>query len=104
MLEITEDPRRVAVWTAMADHFLDTETRHSVPFTALRCLEAGLTSEEACDVWRYEVTPVVGMNLWSVAGVWDGWDEAWLIEQIRRARASNRLGPVRWLRYRFGGQ
>ena len=86
MHDITEDKNRGEVWVAMADHFLDTETRHDLPLTALRCLEAGLSTAEARDVWRFEVTPAVGFNLLDVAGEWAGWDRDWLVGEIQRRR------------------
>ncbi len=93
---------RPAVWLAMAEHFLDTETRPDLPLTALRCLEAGLSPAEARAVWRYEVTPAVGFNLRSVAGEWAGWNETWLLERVAavRGRWTVRRGPLGWLRYR----
>ena len=99
----TTDPKRIEVWVAMADHFLDTETRHEIPLTALRCIEADLTVAEARDVWRYEVSRAVGFNAWSIAGEWAGWDRDWLIERIERLRRrwDNAPGTARWLRYRF---
>ncbi|HVY28740.1 MAG TPA: hypothetical protein VHB79_19425 [Polyangiaceae bacterium] len=104
MTELRTDPRRVAVWTAMAQHFLDTETRHEIPLTALACIEAGLSIEQARLTWQDEITPVVGANLFSVAGEWVGWDEKWLVESIARQRRGVALpGPCRWLRYRLVG-
>ena len=102
-MDNNEDPGRIEVWKSMAEHFLDTETRHEIPQTALRCLEAELTITEARNVWCYEVSSVVAINLWNVAGEWAGWDEKWLISAIRRARKSrcNRPGPIQWLLYRF---
>ncbi len=96
------DARRIAIWQAMADHFLDTETRHDIPLTALRCVEAGCTTKEARDIWRFEVSPAVGFNVWQVAGEWAGWDEDWLVERIerRRKRQSNRPNWLRALSYR----
>ncbi len=89
-----DDERRVEVWLSMADHFLDTETRHGIPETALRCVEAGLSSEQAAEVWRHEVTPAVGFNLMDVAGEWAAWDPDWLVKRITRIRA--RKGIVAW--------
>jgi len=74
----------------MADHFLDTETRHDISLTALRCVQAGLSTDEARDIWRHEVVPVVGFNLRSVAGEWAGWDRAWLVDAIRKERDQRR--------------
>lgn len=103
MLDIADDPRRIEVWVAMADHFLDTETRHDIPLTAMRCIAADLSIAESRDAWRYEVSPAVALNLWSVAGEWAGWDRDWLIARIdrRRRRWENRPGTLRWLRYRI---
>jgi hypothetical protein len=78
-------PGRRAVWVALADQFLDTETRYLIPSTALRCVEAGLELE-ARDIWRHEVFPVVGHNLFEVAGEWACWPEEWLVEQIAAQR------------------
>jgi hypothetical protein len=89
----TADPRLVAVWEAMAEHFLDTETRQNLPMTALRCVEAGLSVEQAREVWKCDVLPAVGFNVFSVAGEWAGWDRAWLVSRIERIRR----GP-RWMR------
>lgn len=88
---------------AMASHFLDTETRHQIPATALSCVEAGLTVLEARKVWRYEVSRAVWFNLWDVAGEWACWDRDWLVERTQRLRQrwDNRPGTARWLRYRL---
>jgi hypothetical protein len=82
-------PGRRAVWVAFADQFLDTETRHLIPSAALRCVEVGLALE-ARDIWRDEVFPVVGHNLFEVAGEWACWPEEWLIEQIAAQRDRRR--------------
>jgi hypothetical protein len=82
------DPLTIAVWISMADHFLDTETRHDLPLTALCCVQAGLSPAQARDVWQHEVTPAVGFNLFSVAGEWAYWDRDWLLERIQRVRSS----------------
>jgi hypothetical protein len=89
----TTDPQLLAVWEAMADHFLDTETRQDLPMTALRCVEAGLSVEAAREVWKCDVVPAVGFNAFSVAGAWAGWDRAWLVGRIERVRRR-----PRWLR------
>lgn len=93
MANVPETPELVRVWKALADHFLDTETRQDIPHAALCCLQAGLTIDQARDIWCYEVTPVVGANLWIVAGEWAAWDEPWLLEHIRKVRARRRWKP-----------
>ena len=94
---------RREVWVAMADHFLDTETRQDIPRTALRCMEAGLSVTQARLIWQYEVSPAVGHNLWNVAGEWAGWDRDWLVARVQQSRESwwHRPGTARWLRYRL---
>jgi hypothetical protein len=78
-------PGRRAVWVALADQFLDTETRHLIPSAALCCVEAGLAAE-ARAIWHHEVFPVVGHNHFEIAGDWAGWPEEWLGEQIAARR------------------
>jgi hypothetical protein len=97
MTEAYPEPAMVAVWVAMAHHFLDTETRHDLPLTALCCVEAGLSAAQAREVWRFEVAPAVGANLYSMVGEWAYWDRDWLVERILRLRGSwwNRPGPGR---------
>jgi hypothetical protein len=100
---MTVENARIRVWGAMADHFLDTETRQDIPLTALRCIEAGLSTEEARLVWQYEVSPAVGFNVWVVAGEWAAWGSDWLVPRIERLRKrwDSRPGTLRWLRYRI---
>lgn len=101
MIELHDNPKLVDVWATMADHFLDTETRHDIPLTALCCIEARLSVDEARDVWRYEVSPAVGFNLCDVAGEWMGWDRDWLVERIEslRKRWNNAPWAARAVRY-----
>lgn len=39
---------------------------------------------------RHDVFPILYSNLLSVAGVWEGFDEAWLLEQVETRRATER--------------
>jgi predicted metal-dependent HD superfamily phosphohydrolase len=87
----------------MAEHFLDTETRHEIPTTALACVEAEIGLDEAKRIWQDEVAPVVAFNLFDVAGQWAGWDEQWLVESIERQRARRSSRSWRWLRYWSSG-
>lgn len=78
----------------MSEHFLDTETRHQLPATALICVEAGLLNEEIEQTWRYDVAPVLGPNLKSPAGEWRGWAADEITQRIH-ARSRSPLQGVR---------
>jgi hypothetical protein len=98
-IAITE--RDIDVWRWMGNHFLDTETRQDIPPTALACLKAGYSVDEAHAVWLYEVSPSLCFNLLSVAGEWAAWDDDWLVRVVRKRatrRRSRRCGkpPLRW--------
>src|SRR5262245_46471468 len=88
----------IEVWISLADQFLDGEARHEIPLNAWHCLRAGLSLEQARNVWCYEVTPAVYPNIWDVAGEWGCWDREWLIARIRRVRVQP--GRLAYLRYR----
>ena len=96
------DAQRRAIWLRFADQFLDSEERTYIPTAALACVEAGCSIAEARAIWRYEVTPAVWPNVWSVAGEWGVWDESWLVERIERLRRRwiNRVQPLAAALYR----
>ena len=81
------DERRIAVWEAFAEQFLDTERRHEIPSAAMRCILGGFSVNEAHRIWAGEVVPVVGYNCLTVAGEWMYWPTDWLVE-----RCSLRVG------------
>jgi hypothetical protein len=94
-----ERAQRHDLWEAMADLFLDTETRYQIPALAGRCVRNGLTPEAARNIWRHEVTPAVWHNLMDVAGEWAGWPREWLVARIEEGQ---RQTPPSWadaLRY-----
>jgi len=99
----TIDAGRERVWLSFAGHFLDTETRHDLPRSALTAVEAGFSVEEAREIWCFEVTPAVGANLWSVAGEWAGWNEDGLVSRVTAIarRRRHRPGFLAYLRYRL---
>jgi hypothetical protein len=104
MEDIGIDETRVSIWLALAEHFLDTETRHDIPSTALACVRAGHDVEQAREIWACEVAPAVGFNCLLIAGEWAGWDRDWLVERIRTVRARPPSRLLDWLRrLRAGG-
>jgi len=74
---------RLRLWSALSNLFLDTEPDdHTFGYIARVIREDGYTSEEAEHVLWQEVYPVLEANLRSVAGVWAGWPDEWLIMHI----------------------
>jgi hypothetical protein len=89
---------RRPVWEAMADLFLDTETRWSIPFVARRCAESGYDDEALERIFWGEIFPEAIPNLLQVAG---DWAMLALPEQALINRANH--GSIPWLTRRAHG-
>lgn len=77
----TED--RLKIWRALSDLFLDTEIEdHVFTYIARTVSECGLSLSETEDILWYEVYPVLEGNLRNVAGVWEGWPDSWLLQNL----------------------
>ena len=87
---------RRPVWEALSELYLDTDTRPDLPALARTLAASGLDVPELETIWHGEVTPLLHGNLLSVAGVWAGFDQAWLEAQIilRRTRPDRRWPPL----------
>jgi hypothetical protein len=82
-LSDTEIARRLPVWCALSDAFLDTELdAHAYRHMANVICAQGFTAAEAEAIFRTEVGPAFAGNLWSVAGEWAGWPEATVRERV----------------------
>ncbi len=78
---------RETLWLALSELWLDTELQPFQHAHIARVLRAsGLPQAELEAILLYEVAPVVWGNAWSVAGVWSGFDPAWLADGCRRNR------------------
>ncbi|MBA4008373.1 MAG: hypothetical protein C0486_06315 [Erythrobacter sp.] len=82
-----EISRRLPVWCALSDAFLDTELderdyRHMAEVIRAQ----GFTAAEAEAMFRTEVAPAFAENLWSVAGQWAGWSEQTVQERVLENR------------------
>ena len=84
--------RRERLWLALSDLFLDTETRWFLPYVAARAVEEGFSWSEVRHILELELTPVLGFNLLDVAGEWAGFEEDWLLGQLRTRRAEGPPG------------
>jgi hypothetical protein len=78
------DAKRLKVWRALSELFLDTEiSDFTYDYIARTVLEAGYTPEEMREILWGEVFPVLEGNLRSVAGVWAGWPDEWLLKHLK---------------------
>jgi hypothetical protein len=88
-----EIARRLPVWAALSNLFLDTQLQpddHRRIAAAIR--RAGYSTAEADAILRDEVTPVFHANLLSFAGEWVSWSDgdvrAAILEGLRRRRTT----------------
>ena len=63
-----EIARRLPVWTALSDLFLDTDVMLSVPYIARTIVGSGYALDAVEAMLRWEVRPAFWINLISVAG------------------------------------
>jgi hypothetical protein len=84
---------RRALWLALSELYLDTEPRWE--WVAAVCAESPFALGELQRIVFDEVHPVLRNNMHSVAGVWAGFDEEWLVASIQSRPRSRRL-RVRW--------
>jgi hypothetical protein len=74
---------RLKIWRALSDLFLDTEIDElTFNYIARSISECDLSLSEAEEILWYEVYPVLEDNLRSVAGVWEGWSDEWLLQNL----------------------
>ena len=81
---------RRAAWTALSELFLDTEPDLDGIVRALAATGLSVAQLEA--ILRHEVAPVLGLNLRSVAGVWQAFDLTPVEERFRAGWARPTLG------------
>lgn len=75
---------RLVVWRALSELFLDTEIDHSFHQSIARTLKHSEYSlQQVEDILWAEVYPVLKQNLASTAGIWDGWSDSWLQENLQ---------------------
>ena len=85
--------QRKPIWKALSEFYLDTKLEDSdLKQIAITFLASPYSLNEVKAIDKYEVFPVLQANLNSIAGVWDGFDEAWLVNKI-----TSRLNKQTWL-------
>ena len=88
---------RRPVWEALSTLFLDTDVTLLRDYRVGKLAESPYTLDELEEILREEVFPVCSWNLFSVAGVWSGFDQEFLEKAImkrmrRRFKMSLGLG------------
>lgn len=87
MAESDDVERRLPVWCALSDLFLDTEQRDEDYRAIARTLnESGYGKAELRQILDEEVAPAFAFNLFDIAGDWGGWTEAQVLDLVTRAQ------------------
>jgi len=87
-----EIEKRLPVWCALSDLFLDTELQ-STDFDRIAgaIMRSGIGVSQAQQILQEEVAPVFVVNAFSVAGEWAGWPAAsvkeWILTYLRSGSA-----------------
>lgn len=93
--------KRLPVWHAMSDLFLDTQLEPEDYRRIARVLrESSCSSSEARQILEEEVAPAFTFNLNDIAGEWAGWSEEQVREIMLRSLARRSNSPIAWLRRR----
>lgn len=98
--EPAEIERRLPVWHALSELYLDTELQPSdYQDIARRLRRSGYSLEAIRQILEAEVAPAFVFNLLDVAGEWAPWTE----DEVRRivTRSAGAFPPMRWLRRRL---
>ncbi|WP_078119678.1 DUF7079 family protein [Thiosocius teredinicola] len=87
------DTMREQLWTVLSDCWLDNELGDDdILRIADSVRETGVSEAEYWDICRYELGPFLCRNGFAAAGVWNGFDEGWVISEARRRREHRGLG------------
>jgi hypothetical protein len=95
--------RRLPVWSAFSELFLDTELQADDYRRIVAALRAsGYAPAELRAILADEVGPAFLFNLLDVAGEWSGWSEDEVREiMLRSLRSGNRMPALAWLKRRL---
>lgn len=103
MLEEAEIEKRLPVWHALADLFLDTQLPPEAYRSMASVLSAsGYSHAELWQILSNEVAPAFAFNLLDIAGEWAMWHEADVREiMLTSLRSGSRFPRMAWLKKRF---
>lgn len=86
MKELINIEERKPIWIALSEFYLDTELQElDFRYIASKIMESPYSLIKVKEINKYEVFPVLQPNLLDVAGVWAGFDEDWLVENIKNS-------------------
>jgi len=86
MKELINIEERKPIWIALSEFYLDTELQElDFRYIASKIMESPYSLNKVKEINKYEVFPVLQPNLLDVAGVWAGFDEDWLVENIKNS-------------------
>ena len=108
-----EVERRLPLWSALSDLFLDTDPTLHHAYLVRTLREAPYTREQLRIILCEEVTPAFRFNLSLIAGEWAGWDlecvrrrvlaqkqrtpwSRWLLGERRRSRSVDAYVQEQW--------
>lgn len=96
-----DDPtimKRQPLWTAISELWLDTEiSRSDIERIASAAIASQYSTRELNAIYLYEVAPVVGSNLLTPAGAWNGFDQDWLHIEARNRAEHRSLWLLFWM-------
>ena len=94
--------RRLPVWCALSDLFLDNELQpFELDWIARQLVESGFSTGELRRILIDEVAPAFAPNLMGVAGEWAGWGPDDVREIVLRSMRCRR-DPFRWFAKKTG--
>jgi hypothetical protein len=74
---------RKPIWMVLSEFYLDTEQSENNFIYLIKTFKKSPYSlEEIKQINKYEVYPILYQNLLSMYGIWNGFDEKWLVESI----------------------
>ena|SRR5688572_26148903 len=95
-----EIERKLPVWAAFSNLFLDTELQDQEYRSIARTLRSsGYSPDQLRSILLDEVAPAFVFNLVDVAGEWTPWSE----DDVRRImlRSRSALPPIQWVKRRM---
>ena len=94
----TEELRKSTIWMALSELYLDTELLEpSYKDIAREFTASNISIKEAMQINRREVYPVLYLNLRSVVGEWQAFNEGWLLQNIKHNLLKEKRFKNVWL-------